>query len=474
MITKYFVEIIASDQKKIVDLQKLDLDLFQSAVKTSKDKKEFSIEGLITLEDVNKLTQGGYKVLVKKEAPKRTPAVDETSSFQNWKAMTEKSMRSAAATTMKQEEKKIEREEKTTKEALSPFMFSFPGYLTAEGIEATLQYISTLYPDITELLPLPEKTHEGRTSRAIKISKKSATPKNGILFLGGVHAREILNPDLLVKFVLSLCNAYVSKTGLTFGGKEYTEKNVQQIVDGLEIFVFPLVNPDGRAFVQSPNGDVWWRKNKNPNTGLPSMGVDINRNYDFLWDSGIGTSTNSLSEIYKGKQPNSEPETRNVVHLINKYENIACVFDVHSYSQTVLYPWGDDDNQSEDPDMNFRNSGYDGDRGHPDDSNYREYIHAKDLKDHTDLGNKIKDAISSYRNTDYTVKQSIGLYPTSSTCDDYVYSLRYNGASRNIMGYTIETATKFQPTYEEATNVMAEVSTGLLESCLQFARDMEP
>ena len=106
MSTKYFVEIIASDQKKIVDLQKLDLDLFQSAVKTSKDKKEFSIEGLITLEDVNKLTQGGYKVLVKKEAPKRTPAVDETSSFQNWKAMTEKSMRSAAATTMKQEEKK--------------------------------------------------------------------------------------------------------------------------------------------------------------------------------------------------------------------------------------------------------------------------------------------------------------------------------------------------------------------------------
>lgn len=474
MITKYFVEIIASDQKKIVDLQKLDLDLFQSAVKTSKDKKEFSIEGLITLEDVNKLTQGGYKVLVKKEAPKRTPAVDETSSFQNWKAMTEKSMRSAAATTMKQEEKKIEREEKTTKGAPSPFMFSFPGYLTAEGIEATLQYISTLYPDITELLPLPEKTHEGRTSRAIKISKKSATPKNGILFLGGVHAREILNPDLLVKFVLSLCNAYVSKTGLTFGGKEYTEKNVQQIVDGLEIFVFPLVNPDGRAFVQSPNGDVWWRKNKNPNTGLPSMGVDINRNYDFLWDSGIGTSSNSLSEIYKGTQPNSEPETRNVVHLINKYENIACVFDVHSYSQTVLYPWGDDDNQSEDPDMNFRNSGYDGDRGHPDDSNYREYIHAKDLKAHADLGNKIKDAISSYRNTEYTVKQSIGLYPTSSTCDDYVYSLRYNGASRNIMGYTIETATKFQPTYEEATNVMAEVSTGLLESCLQFARDMEP
>ena len=78
-------------------------------------------------------------------------------------------------------------------------MLSFPGYLTAEGIEATLQYMSTLYLDITELIPLPEKTHEGRTCRAIKIGKKNATPKNGILLLGGVHAREILNPDLLVK-----------------------------------------------------------------------------------------------------------------------------------------------------------------------------------------------------------------------------------------------------------------------------------
>ena len=105
-------------KKRLLIYRNSNLDLFQSAVKTSKDKKEFSIEGLITLEDVNKLTQGGYKVLIKKEAPKRTPAVDETSSFQNWKATTEKNLRAAAATTMKQEEKKIEREEKTTKRSI--------------------------------------------------------------------------------------------------------------------------------------------------------------------------------------------------------------------------------------------------------------------------------------------------------------------------------------------------------------------
>jgi hypothetical protein len=166
MTNKYFVEIIAPDQKKLIDLQKLELDLFQPSVKTNKEKKEFSIEGLITLDDVTQLTQGGYKVLVKKEAPKKTPAVNEMVSFQSWKTTAERSLRS---TSIEEEDKEKERE--TTRES-SSLMLSFPGYLTAEGIEATLQYMSTLYPDLTELIPLPEKTHEGRVCRAIKIGKK--------------------------------------------------------------------------------------------------------------------------------------------------------------------------------------------------------------------------------------------------------------------------------------------------------------
>ena len=107
--------------------------------------------------------------------------------------------------------------------------------------------------------------------------------------MGGVHAREILNPDLLVKLALNLCEAYTSNIGLKFGEKSYSADDIKQIVENLELFLFPLVNPDGRSFVQAPNGDVWWRKNKNPNPGLPHRGVDLNRNYDFLWDSGIGT-----------------------------------------------------------------------------------------------------------------------------------------------------------------------------------------
>ncbi len=82
---------------------------------------------------------------------------------------------------------------KTSEETMTPAFF--PGYLTSEDIISLLQYIASIYPQITELVTLPEKTHEGRTSRLIKIGEKHDSPRNGVLLLRGIHAREILNPD---------------------------------------------------------------------------------------------------------------------------------------------------------------------------------------------------------------------------------------------------------------------------------------
>ena len=462
MVTKYFVEVIASNKQQLINLQKFELDLFQPTAK-SIGAKEFKIDGLISLDDINKLVENGYKVVIKSESMKKTPAVQETTSFQEWSETAKK--RQEVATRGIKREKEETAGEPSESLSTSLSTLSFTGYLTSEGIDSALQYIAKSYPSLVQSIVLPEKTHEGRTSRAIKVSVNNIPPKNGLLFLGGVHAREILNPDLLVKFGLNLCEAYTYNTGMKFEDKSYSAEEIKQIVENLELFLFPLVNPDGRSFVQAPNGDVWWRKNKNPNPGLPQKGVDLNRNYDFLWDSGIGTSTNSVTEIYRGKEAASEPETKNVLHLINKYQNISCVLDIHSYSELILYPWGDDENQIEDLDMNFRNPSYDGSRGHSGDSIYKEYIHKNDLDWYETTGKRIKNAIASVRGTVYQSQPSVGLYPTSGTCDDYLHCLRYNGANRNITGLTIETAKEFQPTYEEATNTMSEVSAGLIEVC---------
>ncbi len=184
------------------------------------------------------------------------------------------------------------------------------GYLTTSGIENALVHLAYRYPTICQLIVLPEQSHEGRTSRAVRIGKPSTAEKRGALFVGGLHAREIVNPDLLIYFVFRLCRAYAEETDLVIGATTFDNWIVDLVVENLDLFVFPLVNPDGRTFVQTPGGDAWWRKNRNPNPGKPCRGVDLNRNFDFLWSSGIGTSTNSCSQTYRGAAPFSEPETR--------------------------------------------------------------------------------------------------------------------------------------------------------------------
>jgi carboxypeptidase T len=305
MAKRFLVTVIAQSKLGLSNLHKSGLDLFQSTAQVN-EQKEFTIDGLLTLDEIGKLVDNGYKVIVREESSKLGRARTETIGFQDWiKGSESKSRESREASNVPS---------------------TRTGYLTAEGIESAILHINEKYPSITEINPLPETSHQGRISRVLKISKANSTSssskRNGVLFLGGVHAREIVNPDLLVTFAFNLCQAYSSNSRLVFGGKTYDAASIKKLIEGLDIFIFPLVNPDGRAYVQSPTGEPMWRKNRNPNSGQSCEGVDVNRNYDFLWSSGIGTSADSCSEVFKGPGAFSEPETRNVRHLIDGYTNL--------------------------------------------------------------------------------------------------------------------------------------------------------
>ena len=176
-------------------------------------------------------------------------------------------------------------------------------------------HLAATYSALTELITLPEQSVEQRTIHALKIAGGSAQSRRGILLIGGVHARELVNPDLLVTFATRLLQAYTNGTGLSFGPVSYSKTLVKLIVDTVDLFILPLVNPDGRAFAQSPAGDPMWRKNRAPNQGLPCKGVDLNRNYDFLWSSGIGTSGSACTDVFKGSTAFGEPETRNYMEI---------------------------------------------------------------------------------------------------------------------------------------------------------------
>jgi murein tripeptide amidase MpaA len=372
-------------------------------------------------------------------------------------------------------------------------------YLNVEEVETAIA-IAAGAPNtgFTELITLPNQTWEGRTSHAIRVHQGAAA-RAGVYLLGGVHAREWGSSDILVNFVQLLTDAYRNGAGITQGGAAVSAEQVRAIVETLDVVVFPQANPDGRDY--SMTVDPMWRKNRRPaEAGDPGClsgggngpGVDLNRNYDFLWDfpttfspsAPVATSADPCSEIYYGPGPVSEPETNNVVWLLERHPSVGYFIDVHSFGEDILFNWGDDDDQITDPSMNFSNPAYDGKRGIPDSTSggdpdkYREYIPADDRHTLVTLGTIMRDAIQAAHGRPYTLKQAVGLYPTSGTSDDYAYSRSFLDSSKGtVLGYTIEWGPQrssipksFHPDYPDMVPIIEEVTAGLLAFCLAAAR----
>jgi hypothetical protein len=243
-----------------------------------------------------------------------------------------------------------------------------------------------------------------------------------------------------------------------------------------------------------------WRKNRGPAApgdrrcpagGGNGPGVDINRNYDFLWDfpslfspdAPVQTSTDPCSEIYRGPSAGSEPETANVTWLLDRVASVGYLIDVHSFGEDILYNWGDDDDQTTDPNMNFRNPAFDGKRGVPDSTaggdreGYREYLPKADLDELVQLGTVMRDAIKAAHGRQYSVKGAVGLYPTSGTSDDYAYSRGFVDPRKGkVRGYTIEWGPQrgsipksFHPDYPDMVPIIEEVTAALLAFCAELA-----
>jgi murein tripeptide amidase MpaA len=363
------------------------------------------------------------------------------------------------------------------------------GYLSSAGIEDVLEFINTLFPNFTDRFELPEPSVKGETIHGLRM-RSGSDSRNGVLLIGGTHARELINPDLLVYLALRIGWAYQNNLELRFhvgpldwlGGKRYTEREVELLLEGLDIFIVPNINPDGRTFVLDHYLSDWdWRKNRSDNAD-GSFGVDLNRNHDVVFDEDIGSSDIGSDYTYHGPHPYSEPETRNVRWILRQFPNIVGLLDVHSYWEAILHPWGHAYNQTDNPDMNFRNPAWDGQR---DTAAYREYIPEDDLDTFIDRGRKTAAAIAAVRFRQYYVGQPRRVINqfTSDTARDYAYSRFFRGRNTKVWAYTIETNRLgdpcpddddceerygFSPPYSEARNVMEEVSAGIVRFLLSM------
>ncbi|HEY6233092.1 MAG TPA: M14 family metallopeptidase [Pyrinomonadaceae bacterium] len=360
-------------------------------------------------------------------------------------------------------------------------------FLNVVEIESALSGLATAYPSVAQLITLPNTTAEGRTSHALVIGTGQGCPQAGVLIISGAHAREWGGPDICINFAADLLEAYTGNTGLAYGGTSYTAAEIRSIVERVDVIVFPDINPDGRNYSQ--NTYSMWRKNRNPASSggqASKIGVDVNRNYDFLWDfnttfdpgaqaGGTLASTDPSNDLFHGTAPFSEAETKNVRWLFDQYPHIGWFMDIHSYVGDILHAWGDDTNQTNDPDKNFTNAAWNGKRGLPNDV-YGEYIGSCDLACASSAGTAVSTAIAGVRGESYAVAQAFFLpswgstYPTSGASDDWANSRYYADASQTkVRGYCMEfnRVKTFFPAWADMELIILDVDAGLVRLCLR-------
>jgi murein tripeptide amidase MpaA len=355
-------------------------------------------------------------------------------------------------------------------------------YLNVDEVDTAVVNLATAYPALCTLITLPNTTFESRTCHALRLGGGAAGSRDCVTIIGGQHAREWGSCEIVVGLAADLLDAYTNNAGLMYGGKSFTAAQIQTLLNGLHLVVFPLVNPDGRAYSQLHDpvqGDAGWRKNRNPanNGGSDACdGVDLNRNYDFLFDLSKFapaahitdyTSTDPCQLTYQGPHAFSEAETQNVKWLLDTNPRTRWFIDVHSYSQDILYSWGDDQDQSTTGAMNFANPAFDGLRGVDGDAAYKEYIPGDDLAVVQALATKFATGLQAVRGFSYTVKSSYDLYATAGSSDDYSYSRHLVDPSKGkIYAFVIEWGLEFRPLWPEMQNIVADVDAGLIEFCL--------
>jgi murein tripeptide amidase MpaA len=360
-------------------------------------------------------------------------------------------------------------------------------YLNVVEIESALIGLASAYPSISELITLPNLTAEGRQSHALLMGTRKACQRMGVLLISGAHAREWGGPDICIHFAADVLEAYSLETGLVYGGTSYTADDIKSIIERLDVLVFPDINPDGRHYSQ--NTFAMWRKNRNPASSggqANRIGVDPNRNYDFLWDFNTGfapgaqtggtlASTDPASDIFHGTAAFSEAETKNVRWLYEQYPQIGWFMDIHSYGGDLLHSWGDDTNQTSAPDQNFTNPAWNKKRGLTMDA-YGEYIGACDLARFAATAKATSAAIAGVRGEMYAVAQAFLLpswgapYPTSGASDDWSFSRYFTNPNQNKVGsYTLEfnKVHTFFPTWTEMQPIIIDIDAGLVRFCLR-------
>jgi hypothetical protein len=225
-------------------------------------------------------------------------------------------------------------------------------YRRLPDYDLEMKRLAMRYPSLVRPITLNHHSLLGRDVNGIEISTNAQNTADGkpvFLLMGLHHAREWPSSEHTIEFAYDLLRNYGSDARTT------------RLVRETRTIVVPIVNPDGfnisREAAMLGDFSLFDYEMKRKNCGVSDRtparyargtcddnragrlrGTDPNRNYGGLWGGG-GASVNWSDDTFRGDEPFSEPEVKNIRELVSSRQ-VTNLITNHTYSNLVLRPPG--------------------------------------------------------------------------------------------------------------------------------------
>jgi len=149
---------------------------------------------------------------------------------------------------------------------------------------------------------------------SVKRARRRGEPPaaNRVFLVAGEHARELIGSESVLHLLRALCGE-VELVG---------NHSAEEVLKDSDFEMVLNASPRARALVEQ--GDYCRRLNP--------QGVDLNRNWDEQWSPKASTGGNG------GPRPFSEPETRIMRRIVEKYKP-TLFLSIHSGTRGLYMPW---------------------------------------------------------------------------------------------------------------------------------------
>jgi carboxypeptidase T len=207
-------------------------------------------------------------------------------------------------------------------------------YHTYAELTTELHAIASAHPDIARLSSMG-RSFQGRELWMLKISDNVGIDENEpeVLITGLTHAREHLTVEQALAVIHWLVDGYGNTQRIT------------HIVNTTELWIVPMLNPDGGQWDIRNGKFHFWRKNRQPTPGSKAIGTDINRNYGYRWGCCHGSGSSPFDIVYRGPHQFSTPEAAAERDFVNSRviagaQQIKLSLSLHSFGGQILFPYG--------------------------------------------------------------------------------------------------------------------------------------